>query len=657
VLASEVGIEHISTSWPATVTFYANCMANCKSTMEQVSDSPDFTSIQEHDDSKIYSLTHFDNTPGAIYLSELVSKGGQLETVKAQPVDVSNVHGIWKPAAGSVTPWGTHIGGESSEPDARFFIFANEYRGNVAGNENSIDYARATNAAARFSRYFGTHGYLKDKATTKEIKAAGFNPYHYGFTWEAVVSGGKASISKHYAMGRLSSDAAYVMPDRKTVYTSDGGSDNRILTKFVADMADDLSTGELFCAKLTQLTKDGGAAHDSKFSVEWLSMGSADDTSLSRQLAAMPTLAFDDIYDSMEPNSDWSETSACDVGSGYKSVRTSSGHECLKVKAGMDLFASRFETRRDAAMLGCTSEFNRLQGITLSKSKDKLYLAVAAIEGGMTDDYSLAGNDRGGHNHIKLLPNPCGCVLELDLDHLTLEPLLCGMPKMPGGTTCHADAPRHPRNVAMMEELDQLLISENADETGQGNAAMWVYDFYTKSLTRVFTAPAGASATSPYWHKHVTGTRTEARKGNYYISIVSKSPINQAAIVSTITLDNKVQPDYSPVWAAIDVPGAMDDTSPRAPPAGDIAQHQAHSAYMLGYGACPDAPGTPAPNRLPIFAGNAPRCLKKFGLQTLMDPLQRTGSAISGNTLGLIVDKAMAPVMQRDKTSGTVFAN
>ena len=41
------------------------------------------------------------------------------------------------------------------------------------------------------------------------------------------------------------------MPDKKTVYMTDD-SYNGFFSKFVADTAEDLSSGEMFCAKLVQ---------------------------------------------------------------------------------------------------------------------------------------------------------------------------------------------------------------------------------------------------------------------------------------------------------------------------------------------------------------------------------------------------------------------
>ena len=44
---------------------------------------------------------------------------GKLTIVSTKPIDFSAVGGLWVPCAGSVTPWGTHLGSEEYPPDAR----------------------------------------------------------------------------------------------------------------------------------------------------------------------------------------------------------------------------------------------------------------------------------------------------------------------------------------------------------------------------------------------------------------------------------------------------------------------------------------------------------------------------------------------------------
>jgi uncharacterized protein len=74
------------------------------------SNAPDFTSLLKVG-SKMYSLTHFETLPAAMYLSELAQGAdGVLSMVSTKAVDFSAVGGLWNPCAGSVTPWGTHLG-------------------------------------------------------------------------------------------------------------------------------------------------------------------------------------------------------------------------------------------------------------------------------------------------------------------------------------------------------------------------------------------------------------------------------------------------------------------------------------------------------------------------------------------------------------------
>jgi hypothetical protein len=69
------------------------------------------------------------------------------------------------------------------------------------------------------------------------------------------------------------------MPDSKTAYYGDDGTD-RILYKFVATDAGDLSAGTLYASKLTQV--DGEA-----FNVEWIELGTSDDVTIYDAIRAL----------------------------------------------------------------------------------------------------------------------------------------------------------------------------------------------------------------------------------------------------------------------------------------------------------------------------------------------------------------------------------
>ena len=90
---------------------------------------------------------------------------------------------------------------------------------------------------------------------TEQLGKAG-NPLDYGYIVELTPAGGEEDgigtlVVKHYSMGRFSKEMTLIMPDSKTAYFGDDGTD-RVLYKYIADNAGDLSAGSLYAAKITQ---------------------------------------------------------------------------------------------------------------------------------------------------------------------------------------------------------------------------------------------------------------------------------------------------------------------------------------------------------------------------------------------------------------------
>ena len=170
-------------------------------------------------------VSHFESGPGAMYLTELKqdAKTGKLTAVRTRPLDFSHVNGGWVHCAGSVSPWGTHLGSEEYPMNARQWL-----------NGSVDDYN------ARMAAYFpGSSSF----ATLNEASLELVNPYDYGFVTEVVVNNyDSATVGKHYAMGRIAVELAYVMPNRKTAYISDDGSMVGLF-RFEADRVNDLSSG------------------------------------------------------------------------------------------------------------------------------------------------------------------------------------------------------------------------------------------------------------------------------------------------------------------------------------------------------------------------------------------------------------------------------
>jgi hypothetical protein len=323
---------------------------------EYTSNGIDFSSLLRGRHGQLFMVSHFEARPGAMYLTQLHQKrDGELEPLRTRALDFSHVNGGWVHCAGSVTPWGSHLGSEEYEPDAK------QWRdGNIS----------AYNAA--MAAYFG--------ANPADAMTA-MNPYDYGYPVEVKVSSfDDIEVAKHYAMGRMAIELAYVMPDQRTAYISDDGT-NVGLFRFVADKTGDLSAGTLWAAQWNQKS-DAGMG---RAKLNWISLGHATDAEVKEWIGKY---RFDDIFDEVAPNGD-----SC--ADGYTSINAgSTTQQCLKLKdvngdgtidTTDEAVASRLETRRWAAMEGATTEWRKMEGITYNPDAGQLYIAMSEIAKGMED--------------------------------------------------------------------------------------------------------------------------------------------------------------------------------------------------------------------------------------------------------------------------------
>jgi secreted PhoX family phosphatase len=464
---------------------------------EHVSVDNDFNSLLQLG-GKLFSVSHFESRPGAMYVTELgQDANGVLTALSTKPVDFSAVDGLWVPCAGSVTPWMTHMGSEEYPPNARAV--------QDAKSMEDIDGYFKPMAA-----YFGVMAEAKD-ASLDDFRAV-FNPYAYGYATEITVdpATGVGTPVKHYAMGRKALELAYVMPDKKTVYMTDDGT-NVGFFMFVADTAGDLTAGTLYAMKWTQTSAENGGAAD----ISWIDLGHATNADVRKLIEAKTTFA--DIFET----ADMAEGGACPDG--FTAINTEDGAECLKVKSGMELAASRLETRRYAAYKGATTEIRKEEGVTFNPEDSKLYVAFSEVERGM-EDFAKGGKasdkyDLGGPNDIKLPANACGSVYEFDIaadkaigsDYIATKgaALVSGKPHKYEdgpyvGNTCDVDGIANPDNLTYLPGYNTLIIGEDTG-SGHQNDAIWSFDVKTKDLTRIETTPYGSETTSPYWYPDVNG--------------------------------------------------------------------------------------------------------------------------------------------------------
>ncbi|MGY6274074.1 PhoX family protein [Methylomonas sp. MgM2] len=431
----------------------------------RISNSTDFSSLLKGRNNRLYMVSHFEDRPGAMYLTELKqTKDGDLIPRRTRPLDFSQLRGGWVHCAGSVTPWGTHLGSEEYPPNA---LLRDPATGHID------DYYDPMGA------YYGG-----------DLLA--LNPYDYGYAVEVTVKNfNHAKVEKHYAMGRSAIELAYVMPNKKTAYISDDGT-NVGLYRFEADRKGDLSAGRLYAAKWNQTSADGVGSAD----IGWVDLGHADDREIKKYLD--DKISFFDIFETDDP--------ADGCAAGFSEINTTDGHECLKVKPHMEKAASRMETRRYAAMLGATTEWRKMEGISYNPEAKQLYIAMSEVSSGMEDNGKY---DAGGPNDIKVAKNKCGAVYALDVDHdfvaTNMYGLVAGTPVSgDGNNTCALDGLANPDNITYMPGYNTLIIGEDTGD-GHQNDAIWSYNLDENKLTRIFTTPYGSETTSPYFYPDING--------------------------------------------------------------------------------------------------------------------------------------------------------
>jgi len=492
-----------------------NPIHNAADNSDFISPTNDFSSILTVG-AKLFEITHFETQPGGMYVSELAQdETGALSITSTRPVDFSGVHGLWNPCAGSITPWNTHLGGEEYPQDG--------LATDVATTAAELTGGFNTNLL----RYLG----LDPATATLEQAKAVFSPYYYGFPVEvAVDEAGATTVTKHYAMGRHAVELGYVMPDQKTVYITDDGT-NDSLQMFIATNAGDLSEGRLFAARWFQTSPTGG--HNGSADIDWIELG---ESAKAADVQALVDggIVFSDIFETETPAADGS----C-ATKGFVSVNVDhsvTGAECLRLKPDMTLAASRLENRRYAAYLGATTEFRKLEGITYNAAGHRLYVSFSELNGGTQDsviDDAMGmpipnPRDVGGPNHIRLAANACGGVFEFVItkndvigsdyvaestralvegiwlaDPDASNPYPDGSP-FAGKNTCSVSTVANPDNLSFIPGFDTLLIGEDSGPEHQ-NDAVWALNVGTGELNRILTVPYGAETTGVYFYPNIGG--------------------------------------------------------------------------------------------------------------------------------------------------------
>ncbi len=448
-----------------------------------IAETPDANSLLNID-GKLYLVTHMEydwivsdgsNTktrqPMSMILTQVSqdAKTGKLTATGQEPINFSSVGGLWIPCFGSQTPWNTHLGSEE-DYDMQY-------------NPLGSSYATTTKGVEVMKTTYGN---------------ANASPYQYGFLTEVVVgANGSATPAKHYGMGRGTWEMGKVMPDGKTVYFGDDGT-NVAIFMFVGNVSGDLSKGgTLYAAKWTQVSATNGGEGN----LTWVKLGTSTNDAQIKALADGNT--FDTIFNNYAFDS---TTKTCASG-GTRIRAGSEADECLTIKSGMETAAAFLESRRTAALLGATTEFNKMEGIAVNAKDKHIYMAISYLDKGML------ANTAAPTDHVQLPKINAGATFTLEAKsgqedttgdliasdyvatRMYVEPALLGedITRDALGNTANPNKVANTDNVFFSDRMRTLFIGE--DSGTHVNNFVWAYNVDTKKLTRILSAPTGAENT------------------------------------------------------------------------------------------------------------------------------------------------------------------
>ena len=413
-------------------------------------------------------------SPIAVLTLDQEQATGKLSLVKYHNVDTSKVHGLWITCGASLSPWNTHLSSEEYEPDAF-----------DTGDTKAGKQLRA------FSKnLFGD-----------EHRA---NPYHYGHLPEVTVhADGTGTIKKHYCLGRISHELIQVMPDQRTALMGDDAT-NGGLFMFVADRAKDLSTGNLYVAKVGagfNVDPNGSATP-----LTWIHLGHATSAEVEQMANKYKPQDIMEVR-TEDPN----DASFSKIFIGGKA-------NWVKLKPGMDKVAAFLETHRYAALKGGSMGFSKMEGTTVN-AKDKIaYSALAYIQDSMVkggkgwyESSGIALDKALKSGGIMQLPmkgrqkDSIGKMIDSAWVPVSTQALLVGEDISADelGNTSNQNKIGNPDNIKFSEKLRTLFIGE--DSGRHVNNFLWAYNVDTRELSRIMSVPAGAESTGLHAVDEING--------------------------------------------------------------------------------------------------------------------------------------------------------
>ena len=400
-----------------------------------LSEKPDFNAFipTNQDGTNGFLYTAWEDRPAGISQVEIHWNltSNQWDVLSSQMLNLSSINGGWVLCFGTVSPWGSPL-------------FSEELYFDDTEDWNNPNY-RYHDDQQRLEAYLGNYP----------------NPYDYGFIIEMEEADtSNPELTRHYTMGRYSHENAQVMPDNKTVYLSDDGYDT-VLYKFVADTAGDLTKGTLYAAKLTQ-----DATYDSSttgFDVDWIELGSSSNSEILNWIEDYDGITTDDYvsgqnaYISDQEINDWAEGR----------LNQDLNNDGI-IGYSLDDRVAFLETRKAAAALGATDEWNKMEGVVYNpQAPDYAYLAMSNIDRAMTD----------GQGDIDVSDNYCGIVYRMpvldDYDIDRINPVIIGGPYTSSAQyECDINNLAGPDNLLVLND-GSVLVGEDTKKHQYNTVWLW----------------------------------------------------------------------------------------------------------------------------------------------------------------------------------------
>jgi len=438
-----------------------------------VSNAPDFNGFIPIGANSAYLYTAWEGAGrnGASAVSRLklnrVDGKWQADLSKSSMMDLSSIDGGFVLCSGTVSPWGTPLLSEE------YFFY------NTAVWNHPDNYDADERAGFRGGNDIT---YIKPKSMSQYLGKMA-NPYRYGYMFEINNAASEQGMEyvKHYAAGRFSHETVAIMPDMKTIYMSDDDSgkyntkyntaSGGVLFKFVADNKGDLGAGTLYAAKLTQdATSDPQRAG---FNVEWIMLAHSNNARIGKWIAEYDDVKVSDYvegqssYISTKDVSDWAE------GRSGKDINGDGTIGSYK-----DDRPAFLESRRAAAALGATNEWDKLEGITTNGNK--VYVGASSLSWTMDKtwgdpDWATGERDESKGGDIALDREDCGGVYVAttgaDFNITRLDPYVIGKTTIDG--RCDINLPANPDNILAMAD-GSLLIGEDAGKKKHPLDMLWL---------------------------------------------------------------------------------------------------------------------------------------------------------------------------------------